>query len=671
MYLMIDNYDSFVYNLKAYFQELGREILVKRCDEITLDEIERMHPEGIVLSPGPKRPWDAKLCMEAAERFQGEIPILGVCLGHQVLGHSCGATVKKGKKPMHGKVTEIHHNGTGLFAGLPEHFRVTRYHSLIVEKDSIPEEYQIDAMAEDGTVMAISHKTRPLYGVQFHPEAVLTEYGHELLKNFCHLTEEWQNCPAEEYGHIEKRTVNSEQKHHCSTNRMVKKLEKYIPAADLFRYFQKETDCVFLDSSLVNQLGRYSIIGRKPYEKLVKDGDQFTINGVLQESITFEEYLKAYLEQHEDKNETDLPMVSGAISYFSYDYGRKRQRIASANQDIVAVPDAVVIFYDSFIIEDCQKKEIHLVVNDMTESAENLLKETEKICNRITDTQIEGHETVHFKKKEIAVFPNFEKEEYKQAVADMIQYIIEGDIYIANMTQQLTIESEKDPLEVFYDLREANPSPFGGYLNYGEYQIVCASPERFLKMKDHKVRTRPIKGTRKRGETPKEDRKMREELQNSGKDQSELLMIVDLERNDLNRVCKPGSVKVTELFTVEEYATVFHLVSDIEGELQEGKNVMDLLEAAFPGGSITGAPKYRAMEIIDELEHGKRNLYTGSIGYLTLDGACDFNIVIRTAVHKDGKYYLGVGGGITAESDLEFEYEETLQKAKAILEALK
>lgn len=146
--------------------------------------------------------------------------------------------------------------------------------------------------------------------------------------------------------------------------------------------------------------------------------------------------------------------------------------------------------------------------------------------------------------------------------------------------------------------------------------------------------------------------------------------IVDLERNDLNRVCTPGSVKVTELFTVEAYATVFHLVSDIEGKLEEGKNVMDLLKAAFPGGSITGAPKYRAMEIIDELEHGKRNLYTGSIGYLTLDGSCDFNIVIRTALHKNGKYHLGVGGGITAESDLEFEYEETLQKAKAILDAL-
>lgn len=276
----------------------------------------------------------------------------------------------------------------------------------------------------------------------------------------------------------------------------------------------------------------------------------------------------------------------------------------------------------------------------------------------------------HREKFKIQIHPNFEKEEYKQAVDRMIRYIIEGDIYIANMTQQLTIESEKQPLDVFYDLRKNNPSPFGGYLDFGEYQIICASPERFLKMKDRHVNTRPIKGTRKRGETPEEDEMLRQELADSGKDKSELLMIVDLERNDLNRVCTPGSVKVTELFTVEAYATVFHLVSDIEGTLEDGKNVMDLLEATFPGGSITGAPKYRAMEIIDELEHGKRNLYTGSIGYLTLDGSCDFNIVIRTALHKNGKYHLGVGGGITAESDLEFEYEETLQKAKAILDAL-
>ena len=449
--------------------------------------------------------------------------------------------------------------------------------------------------------------------------------------------------------------------------RKIKKLDIYTSAAELFRIYQKEEECVFLDSSLVNHLGKYSIIGRCPYLKLVKDGEIFTINGLEEKEQTFESYMKTYLAEHVDKNDSELPIISGAIGYFSYDYGRERQGIVSGEEEIVHIPEAAVTFYDFFIIEDCQKKEIWLIADGITGDAAQMLEEAEQRCKKIVQ---QGEERTKAR-AEIAVFPNFEKEEYKQAVADMIQYIIEGDIYIANMTQQLTIESKKKPLDVFYDLRRANPSPFGGYLDYGKYQIICASPERFLQMKKGTVHTRPIKGTRKRGETPEEDRMMRDELQNSEKDKSELLMIVDLERNDLNRVCVPGSVKVTELFAVEEYATVFHLVSDIEGTLQEGKNIMDLLEAAFPGGSITGAPKYRAMEIIDELEHGKRNLYTGSIGYLTLDGDCDFNIVIRTALHKDGRYHLGVGGGITAESDLEFEYEETLQKAKAILEALK
>ena len=189
MYLMIDNYDSFVYNLKAYFEELGREIIVKRSDRITVEEIEKMQPEGIILSPGPKRPWDAKVCVDTVRHFKGKIPILGVCLGHQVLGHCCGATVEKGDRPMHGKVTEIFNKGTGVFQGLPEKFKVTRYHSLVVKEESIPADYQIDAVAEDGAVMGLSHKELPLYGVQFHPEAVLTECGHELLENFCHIAE--------------------------------------------------------------------------------------------------------------------------------------------------------------------------------------------------------------------------------------------------------------------------------------------------------------------------------------------------------------------------------------------------------------------------------------------------------------------------------------------------
>ena len=449
--------------------------------------------------------------------------------------------------------------------------------------------------------------------------------------------------------------------------RVIRELNTFRPAAELFQYFANEKDSAFLDSSLVNQLGRYSIIGVYPYLRLMKDDSGFYINGQKATESTFEEYLKKYLLEHKDENKSSLPMVSGAIGYFSYEYGRKLMQVSSCKENLVSIPDAMLIFYDFYVIEDRHEKKTYLVANGITEDAEKLLSCVERQISEPAEETV-GICTDSFN---IEVTPNFEKEEYKQAVDDMIRYIIEGDIYITNMTQQLKVKSDKKPLDVFYNLRENNPSPFGGYMDYGDFQIVCASPERFLKMKQGHVNTRPIKGTRKRGETPEEDLFMRTELENSEKDKSELLMIVDLERNDLNRVCRPGSVKVTELFTVEEYATVFHLVSDIEGELEEGKTVMDLLEAAFPGGSITGAPKYRAMEIIDELENNQRNLYTGSIGYLTLDGDCDFNIVIRTALHKDGMYYLGVGGGITAESDLEFEYEETLQKAKAVLEAMK
>ena len=266
---------------------------------------------------------------------------------------------------------------------------------------------------------------------------------------------------------------------------------------------------------------------------------------------------------------------------------------------------------------------------------------------------------------------DFEKEAYKKAIDRMIDYIVEGDIYIANMTRRIMAYSGKPPYAMFKSLRENNPSPFGGYFNYGDFQIISASPERFLHMKNGLVETRPIKGTRRRGETPEEDAVLKKELQESGKDKSELLMIVDLERNDLNRVCEPGSVKVTSLFDVETYATVFHLVSNIVGKMQSGLTAPDLLRAAFPGGSITGAPKIRAMEIIDELEQSRRGLYTGSMGYLGLDGSCDLNIVIRTALYQNGCYTLGVGGGITCESDLEFEYEETEQKARALLEAMR
>ena len=452
--------------------------------------------------------------------------------------------------------------------------------------------------------------------------------------------------------------------------RVTVELERYVPASAVFRLVAKEPGCAFLDSSLVNELGRWSILGLRPYKTLVKEQDgTLTEDDVSRRDTDFETRLGEFLKQNRDENETALPIVSGAIGYFSYDYGREHMGVPSTEQDVEPIPQARVVFYDLLLIEDCREKRVWLSACGQTEDAEALLARFRRNIERGMEKGFPALPDAHATKP-ITVRPNFEKEEYKTAVDRMIRYIIEGDIYIANMTQRLDVMSDREPLAVFEHLRTHNPSPFGGYLDCGDHQIICASPERFLRLRDGVVETRPIKGTRKRGETPEEDEALRRELELSEKDKSELLMIVDLERNDLNRVCRPGSVEVTELFTVETYATVFHLVSNIRGELAQGSDVTDLLRAAFPGGSITGAPKYRAMEIIDELEHGKRGLYTGSIGYLTLDGECDLNIVIRTALHRDGRYHLGVGGGITSESDLEFEYEETLQKAKAVLEAL-
>lgn len=452
--------------------------------------------------------------------------------------------------------------------------------------------------------------------------------------------------------------------------RVTVELERYVPASAVFRLVAKEPGCAFLDSSLVNELGRWSILGLRPYKTLVKEQDgTLTEDDVSRRDTDFETRLGEFLKQNRDENETELPIVSGAIGYFSYDYGREHMGVPSTEQDVEPIPQARVVFYDLLLIEDCREKRVWLSACGQTEDAEALLARFRRNIERGMEKGFPALPDAHATKP-IAVRPNFEKEEYKAAVDRMIRYIIEGDIYIANMTQRLDVISDREPLAVFEHLRTHNPSPFGGYLDCGDHQIICASPERFLRLRGGVVETRPIKGTRKRGETPEEDEALRWELEQSEKDKSELLMIVDLERNDLNRVCRPGSVEVTELFTVETYATVFHLVSNIRGELAQGSDVTDLLRAAFPGGSITGAPKYRAMEIIDELEHGKRGLYTGSIGYLTLDGECDLNIVIRTALHRDGRYHLGVGGGITSESDLEFEYEETLQKAKAVLEAL-
>ena len=446
---------------------------------------------------------------------------------------------------------------------------------------------------------------------------------------------------------------------------LVEKLGFYKPLCEVFGLYCQNKGAAFLDSSLHNALGRYSIIGLNPYLVLEERDGRCYSNGMEQEQ-TFEQLLRKYLAGNREENPTELPLIAGAIGYFSYDYGRKFEAIKTIHKKDREIPDAWFCFYDNYLIEDVGKRILYI-------SAKGILEEPGASIAGIK-RQIKGklcykRESPPKHNMAAEFTADFPKEFYQDAIAQMIRYIIEGDIYIANMTQRLSIPSKKGPYEVFTYLRKHNPAPFGAYLNGGDFQVISASMERFLKLRNGWVETRPIKGTRRRGVNAEEDMQLKEELRNSEKDKSELLMIVDLLRNYLSKVCRTGSVQVTELFAVETYATVFHLVSTIIGQIEEGCGVIELIEATFPGGSITGAPKIRAMEIIDELERGCRGIYTGSIGYLSLDGSCDLNIAIRTAIYQNGIYQLGIGGGITCESETEFEYEETLQKAKAILEA--
>lgn len=445
---------------------------------------------------------------------------------------------------------------------------------------------------------------------------------------------------------------------------VVRKLDFYQKAETIFEQYQHRKMAAFLDSSLEGTTGRYSIIGLAPYLILTEEDGIFYRNGKAQKG-SFLSGLSEALAERREENPTALPLISGALGYFSYDFGRKFEHISTRYPKKLQVPDAIFAFYDLFIIDDKAEKALYLTSRGETQAPEQAFAQLEAEIQQCPEPVLPKRH------QGLAPFtPNFQKEDYKAAIDRVISYIIEGDIYIANMTQQLTVNSGRTPYEVYRYLRTYNPAPFSAFFQYGDFQVVCSSPERFLQAKDGVAETRPIKGTRKRGQTPEEDQALRAELENSEKDHSELLMIVDLERNDLNHVCQPGTVQVTEHFAVEAYATVFHLVTTIVGKLRQDCDPSALMEAAFPGGSITGAPKIRAMEIIDQLEHDRRNLYTGSLGYFSLNGDCDLNIIIRTAVHRDGQYILGVGGGITCESELEFEYEETLQKAKALLEAL-
>jgi para-aminobenzoate synthetase component 1 len=405
--------------------------------------------------------------------------------------------------------------------------------------------------------------------------------------------------------------------------------------------------------------------------RLVTNGEQTVIvDGMGERSSKNDpfELLKETLSPYRIAK-TELPFEGGAIGYFAYDLARRVEHLPSVSLDAENMPQMVVGIYDWALVVDHQLRRTYLVSHGMNGETE---VDWPSLC-AIFDGPLMQATQADFKISS-ALQSNMDYTQYGAAFNRVKQYIHEGDCYQVNLAQRFSAHASGDAWTAYLALRDISPAPFMSYMNLGDaqssLQVLSASPERFLQVHGKHVETRPIKGTRPRSDNAVEDASNANDLQNSPKDRAENLMIVDLLRNDISKVCETGSVRADKLFALESFANVHHLVSTVTGKLAEDKTAIDLLRACFPGGSITGAPKFRAMEIIEELEPNRRGLYCGAIGYVGFDGNMDTNIAIRTAVYSDDEIRFYAGGGVVADSELAKEYRETLDKASSMLELI-
>ena len=438
-------------------------------------------------------------------------------------------------------------------------------------------------------------------------------------------------------------------------------------SAPLFEAIADAPWAVFLDGGQHHPgQSRYDILAARPYVRLVTRGALTEIHSDRIELSREDPFtLVRRFVKPEPTCGGVLPFSGGAIGYFAYDLARRIERLPVVARDAERIPDMAVGIYDWAVVVDHGERRSWLVGQGRDPDTDiqwdslvalfsNAAPERSRKPFRITSP----------------VVSNMTHADYARAFDRIKGYIDEGDCYQVNLAQRFSAQATGDPWLAYQALRVLNPAPYSAYLSTPYAQVLSASPERFLSVVDGRVETKPIKGTRPRAGHARLDAERAEALRTSGKDRAENVMIVDLLRNDLSKTCRLDSVKVPRLFDVESFATVHHLVSTVTGELAAHRDVIDLLRGAFPGGSITGAPKMRAMQIIEELEPQRRGVYCGAIGYLGYDGTMDLNIAIRTLVLARGEIRFWAGGGIVADSQLEDEYQETFDKAAAMLKLL-
>jgi para-aminobenzoate synthetase len=688
--LLLDNFDSFTFNLYQMLAQVNGELPIVARNDACWDQLRSLAYDNIVISPGPGRPdrsADFGVCRRAIEEAQ--VPVLGVCLGHQGIGTVHGAALALAPEPMHGRASRIHHDESALFDGIPQGLAVIRYHSWILSE--LPASLQRIAWTDDGLIMACRHRTRPLWGVQFHPESIGSEHGARLLANFRALTlahaktGERASTSGRPGTRATARTPEPAPRPRANQGRY----ELHLRALDLYPdpervfvdLYGNQANSFWLDSSLETARSRFHFMGAAggPLSAVVRyqvRGQRLEIaRGDLRE-IRHESifsYLARELDQLGDVTTFAEPgapalpceLACGYVGYFGYEL---KAECGGDDAHQAATPDAWFVRADQMLIFDAGARRLHLACLTEPGAAAQARRWFHEIESRLAALRpLPPLRTLPAPPRVDLVRP---RAGYRADIDACLGHIRQGESYEVCLTNRIEMHADIAPLDYYRVLRRTNPAPHAAFLHLGDVCVACSSPERFLRAdRSGWVESRPIKGTLPRGRTAEHDAALRERLRTSEKDCAEHLMIVDLVRNDLGRVCEIGTVHVPGYMEIETYATVHQMVSTIRGKLRPDASVVDCVRAAFPGGSMTGAPKIRTMRIIDALEPGARGIYSGAIGWLGAGGAADLAIVIRTAVLEPQRATVGVGGAIVALSRPDAELAEILLKGQALTDA--
>ena len=691
--LLVDNHDSYSFNVFHLLAAAsGEEPMVVNNDAVSWRVLTRMDFDAIVLSPGPGHPsrWhDFGVCRDILR--YSEVPVFGICLGHQGIGNLLQGSVNRAPMAMHGRLSRVMHEGKGLFKDVPQGFSVVRYHSLAITTPPGPEG-SIVAWSEDGVVMGVEHTQRPIWGVQFHPESISTEYGLKIAQNFFELATRHRRSDQRPAGRATiaprsggpTRASAAQNAGKGELELRMREAEGQAPTEYVYeRLFADAETSFWLDSAdAPTWLAQCSYMGTTAGpDRCVATYDVDSGEIALDRdgvATTEHKSIFDYLDREmkriavEPPEGVDRGLVGGYVGYLGYEL---KADCGSPNVHSSDMPDAAMMLANRVVAVDHTRDKTYVFALCRGEDPEAELwldAALDLIEAAIADPPGERPLAAPVEPSGHVSFKSGRGEtRYLADILKSQEELLAGESYEVCLTDQFSTDASPEPFDLYRQLRRSNPSPFAAFLRFGEYAVVSSSPERFISVdRERQVMARPIKGTISRVADQADDEARRAELAEDEKTYAEHLMIVDLLRNDLGVVCDVESVEVPDLMVIEPYATVHQMVSTIVGRLAEDRSPVECVRSCFPGGSMTGAPKERTMEIIDDLEAEARGVYSGSIGYFGADGHTDMNIVIRTIVMRPGRTTIGAGGAIVMQSDPQEEFDEILLKARAPMAAI-